>query len=210
MTAFETDSLVIQAATLAIYLTTLATVVASAVVAFGQYRSTREQTRYETTVSSIASFLEGPWLLEEDRKNWNALMEAMTGEVMRFDGMFNATKLSSGVSPVPTPLNELFTEGPYVNFGEAVINVLAVLDHIARGLLRGTLDKDLAWLRLGRFFQIGDYLSSQIQTTDGTMFGKHVRAVWRNARSSARYQGRWLFPRKYRRIDRSYSGAKWE
>jgi hypothetical protein len=143
------------------------------------------------------NILEGTWLLDQDRRNWNSLMRAMTGEVMRFDGTFNPRSIHADASRRSASLSELFTEGPYMDVGHSVTNVLSVLDHIALGILRGAYDSELVWVRLGRFFQMGVYFAGLLETDAGPRGWQNMTTVWEASPKANRHQGQSMFPGGY-------------
>lgn len=197
MTTYEKFSLLIQCGTLIVYALTLLAISVSAWFASKEFFASKRHRTFDRAATSLQSFLVGSWLTDSDRENWNAFLQSIeiincAGE---YSGMFQAGLLPmhKGVEEFGEELfevSEIFTEGPFMDYGSSILNVITVLEYIARDAIDGELDKDFIVVHLYRFFQKAVYFIG----VDNSESWKNLKQIVSSWDFQQGVQGRYLFP----------------
>lgn len=138
----------------------------TAIIALCTYRLDVRQKIIKNTNEYVSSFLEGNWVLEIDKKNWNNFfinklcrnsegLFALTGKyhstITVQDGIFTKNEL------IDEDIINIFSEGYDEEYGTSISNILQMLEFIADKVNKKELDIDIIRIRLLRFYQMADY-----------------------------------------------------
>ncbi|CCZ49748.1 unknown [Acinetobacter sp. CAG:196] len=138
----------------------------SAIIAIRTYKEDIKQKKLLNTLDFISCFLEGNWISDEDKKNWNEFFEEMlvrnscgkfslTGKYITLVNVNNG--LSSEEELIQEDIISIFSEGKDAKYGKSLINILNLLEFIAQKVNNKELDYNLIKIRLLRFYQLANY-----------------------------------------------------
>ena len=138
----------------------------TAIIAVRTYRSDVQQKKIKNTHDYIEKFLEGNWILKDDKLNWNKFF---TKRLCRYtEGQFSLNgkyisyrTVKDGIFTKEESFEEdiinIFSEGVDEMFGRSISNILQMLEFIANKVNKKELDIDIIRIRLFRFYQMADY-----------------------------------------------------
>lgn len=200
MTAYDQYSLLIQGGTLIVYTLTLLVMGVSAWFASKEFFASKRHRIFDRAATSLQAFLVGSWLTDFDRENWNAFLQSIeiincAGE---YSGKFKASNLPThkGIGELEDDLfdvSEIFTEGPFMDYGSSIVTVITVLEYIARDAINGELDKDFIVLHLYRFFQRAEYFIGLLNNEPPASWA-NIKQITRSLNQQQEVQGHYLFP----------------
>jgi len=136
----------------------------SAWVALITYKNNVKHKKLQTTLDIVSTFLDGNWISQKDKENWN---EFYTNRLCRtacrdeFNGKYKAYFKEfdemGGTIPVECDINELFMENPEEYFARSISQIMQVLEFIAKKVNGENLDEEIVRIRLLRFYWLANY-----------------------------------------------------
>ena len=147
----------------------------SAIIAIRTYKEDIKQKKLLNTLNFISCFLEGNWISDEDKNNWNVFFEEML--VRNNCGKFSLTgkyitlvnvekEFSSEEELIQEDIINIFSEGRDEEYGRSIINILNLLEFIAQKVNNKELDYNLIKIRLLRFYQLANYYNDILSNSE--------------------------------------------
>jgi len=155
----------------------LITLLISAIIALNQFRKDTRQKVIDNTFKYLQNFDGNQWISEKDKLNWNKIisyLQRVSCAELEFGDYiilqkeeypeffeWNPHLITTEVdyltyeNPViPIEIADIFSEGVLMYEGKSIVNILNVLEIIAKETLKGNLDIHLINLSLSGFYSV--------------------------------------------------------
>lgn len=124
------------------------------IIAKNTLKSDIQQKKLSNTLEYIHLFLNGCWVSNEDKFNWNRFYKNKLIRNACGDFCLTGEYRSNGNN---LPIINIFSEGYDEKYGRSITNILNVLEYIAIKINKKELDLDLIKINLLRFYQLAGF-----------------------------------------------------
>ena len=136
-------------------------------IAIKTYLSDVKQKKITNTQDFIHNFLDGDWVSQEDKGNWNTFfnerLERNACGLFSLTGKYYSESDEYSQLKTPADIAEIFSEGLNSHFGNSISSIMNILEYIAKKVNNDELDLGLINIRLLRFYQLADFYNEILQ-----------------------------------------------